>query len=44
MRAPATGEAIAGQVLGGDPVPAFDPLRFDGDEQFDPVPDRAPLE
>ncbi|MUV61719.1 FAD-binding oxidoreductase, partial [Halobacterium sp. CBA1126] len=35
MRAPATGEAIADAVLGGETVPAFDPTRFDGDEVFD---------
>ncbi|MFB6218704.1 MAG: NAD(P)/FAD-dependent oxidoreductase [Halobacteriaceae archaeon] len=44
MRAPATGEAVAEQVLGGEGVPAFDPGRFDGDEAFDPVPEDAPLE
>jgi glycine/D-amino acid oxidase-like deaminating enzyme len=37
MRAPATGEAIADQVLGGDGVGPFDPSRFDGDEQFEVV-------
>ncbi|MCG1002206.1 MULTISPECIES: FAD-binding oxidoreductase [Halobacterium] len=37
MRAPATGEAIAEEILGGTGVPAFDPTRFDGDEQFDVV-------
>jgi sarcosine oxidase subunit beta len=37
MRAPATGEAIAEQVLGGEGVPAFDPARFDGSESFDVV-------
>ncbi|WP_232687350.1 NAD(P)/FAD-dependent oxidoreductase [Halobacterium zhouii] len=37
MRAPATGEAIAEQVLGGEGIPAFDPTRFDGDEAFDVV-------
>lgn len=44
MRSPATGEAIATQLLDGEGVSAFDPGRFDGDEQFDPVPDGAPLE
>lgn len=37
MRAPATGEVIAEQMLGGDGIPAFDPTRFDGDEAFDVV-------
>jgi sarcosine oxidase subunit beta len=37
MRAPATGEVIAEQILGGDGIPAFDPTRFDGDEEFDVV-------
>jgi sarcosine oxidase subunit beta len=37
MRAPATGEAVAAQVLGGEGVPEFDPTRFDGDEEFDIV-------
>ncbi|SEW07008.1 NAD(P)/FAD-dependent oxidoreductase [Halobacterium jilantaiense] len=37
MRAPATAEAIAEQVLGGDGVPAFDPTRFDGSESFEVV-------
>jgi glycine/D-amino acid oxidase-like deaminating enzyme len=36
MRAPAVGELLAEAVLAGDraPVPAFDPDRFDGDEEF----------
>jgi sarcosine oxidase subunit beta len=34
MRAPALGEAAAEAVLGGDPLPSFDPARFDGDEEF----------
>ena len=34
MRAPATGEAVAAEILGGEGVPAFDPTRFDGDETF----------
>jgi len=37
MRAPATGELVADEILGGDGVPAFDPTRFDGDEAFDVV-------
>ena len=37
MRAPAVGERLAAQVLGGEGIPAFDPGRFDGDEQFDIV-------
>ncbi len=37
MRAPALGEAIAEQILGGDGIAAFDPTRFDGDEAFDIV-------
>jgi sarcosine oxidase subunit beta len=36
MRAPATGEAIAEQMLGAEGVAAFDPTRFDGDEAVDP--------
>jgi len=36
MRAPATGEAVAEQVLGvGEGIPAFDPTRFDGSESFE---------
>ncbi|WP_313691256.1 NAD(P)/FAD-dependent oxidoreductase [Halorarum halobium] len=36
MRAPATGEEIAAQVLGdSDGVPAFDPGRFSGGEEFE---------
>jgi len=34
LRAPATGEAVATQILGGDGIPAFDPGRFDDDEEF----------
>lgn len=35
MRAPATGEVIAQQVLGVDSgIEQFDPKRFDGDEEF----------
>lgn len=37
MRAPALAEALAEQVLGGDPIAGFEPTRFDGDERFDPV-------
>ena len=35
MRAPATGEILAAQVLGGSGVAQFDPDRFDGDEAFE---------
>lgn len=34
MRAPAVGERLAAEVLGGDGITAFDPGRFDGTEQF----------
>ncbi|MFC7225992.1 FAD-binding oxidoreductase [Salinirubellus salinus] len=37
MRAPATGERLAEQVLGGKGIPPFDPGRFDGDEPFEIV-------
>lgn len=37
MRAPATGELVAEQILGGDGIPSFDPMRFTGDESFDIV-------
>jgi glycine/D-amino acid oxidase-like deaminating enzyme len=37
MRAPALGEALAEQVLGGSGVGAFDPDRFDGGESFEVV-------
>ncbi|WP_394741348.1 NAD(P)/FAD-dependent oxidoreductase [Natronococcus roseus] len=37
MRAPAIGERIADQVLGGEGIEPFDPTRFDGDEAFDVV-------
>jgi glycine/D-amino acid oxidase-like deaminating enzyme len=37
MRAPAVGEALAEEVLGGDGVAAFDPTRFEGDESFEIV-------
>ncbi|SDQ53529.1 NAD(P)/FAD-dependent oxidoreductase [Natronobacterium texcoconense] len=35
MRAPAIGERIATEILGGDGIDAFDPTRFDGDEEFE---------
>lgn len=35
MRAPAMGERIANQLLGGDGIDAFDPTRFSGDEEFE---------
>jgi glycine/D-amino acid oxidase-like deaminating enzyme len=34
MRAPALGETVAGQIRGGDGIDAFDPRRFEGDEEF----------
>jgi glycine/D-amino acid oxidase-like deaminating enzyme len=37
MRAPALGEVLAEQVLGGTGVGAFDPDRFDGGESFEVV-------
>jgi glycine/D-amino acid oxidase-like deaminating enzyme len=37
MRAPATAEAIAAQMLGGAGVDPFDPTRFSGDEAFEVV-------
>ncbi|MFU8869255.1 NAD(P)/FAD-dependent oxidoreductase [Natronococcus sp.] len=37
MRAPAIGERVADQVLGGEGIDPFDPTRFDGDESFDVV-------
>jgi glycine/D-amino acid oxidase-like deaminating enzyme len=37
MRAPALGEAVAAEMLGGDGIVRFDPSRFDGDEEFDVV-------
>jgi len=37
MRAPALGERIGEQVLGDDGIDAYDPDRFDGDEDFDVV-------
>jgi sarcosine oxidase subunit beta len=37
MRSPALGETIAEQILGNDGIPAFDPNRFDGNEEFEIV-------
>ncbi|WP_338727698.1 FAD-dependent oxidoreductase [Haladaptatus sp. DJG-WS-42] len=37
MRAPAIGERLATQVLGGEGIQAFDPRRFRGDEEFEIV-------
>jgi glycine/D-amino acid oxidase-like deaminating enzyme len=37
MRAPALGERIADQILGGSAIDRFDPNRFAGDESFDVV-------
>ncbi|QFU83268.1 NAD(P)/FAD-dependent oxidoreductase [Natronorubrum aibiense] len=37
MRAPAIGERLAADVLGGEGIDAFDPTRFDGDEAFEIV-------
>jgi len=37
MRAPALGEQIADEILGGDGVRRFDPTRFDGSETFEIV-------
>ncbi|WP_415380877.1 NAD(P)/FAD-dependent oxidoreductase [Halosimplex sp. TS25] len=37
MRAPALGERIADEILGGEGIDAFDPRRFDGDETFEVV-------
>jgi glycine/D-amino acid oxidase-like deaminating enzyme len=37
MRAPATAEAIAAQIRGGEGIALFDPTRFDGTEEFDIV-------
>jgi sarcosine oxidase subunit beta len=36
-RAPAIGERVALEILGGDGIGAFDPTRFDGDEDFEIV-------
>ena len=35
MRAPALGEVIAREILGGEGIAHFDPTRFDGDEHID---------
>jgi glycine/D-amino acid oxidase-like deaminating enzyme len=35
MRAPAIGEVVAEEMLGGEGIPGFDPTRFDGDEAFE---------
>ena len=35
MRSPAIGQRLAGEILGADGLPAFDPNRFDGDESFE---------
>jgi len=35
MRSPAIGKRLAGEIRGGDGIPAFDPLRFDGEESFE---------
>ncbi|NIB98670.1 FAD-dependent oxidoreductase [Halobacterium sp. R2-5] len=37
MRAPATGEVIAEEIVGGGGVTEFEPTRFDGDEEFEIV-------
>ena len=37
MRAPAIGQRLAEQVVGGEGIEAFDPTRFDGDETFEIV-------
>ena len=37
MRAPALGEQLAEEILGGDDIQRFDPTRFDGSETFDIV-------
>jgi len=37
MRAPALGERVAEEILGGDGIASFAPTRFDGDEEFDVV-------
>lgn len=37
MRAPALAEAAAAAVLDENPLPEFDPARFDGDEEFEVV-------
>lgn len=35
MLAPATAEAVAEEILGGEGISPFDPRRFDGTEEFD---------
>ena len=35
MRSPAIGQLLAGEIRGGEGLPAFDPLRFDGEETFE---------
>lgn len=35
MRAPAVGEVVAEQILGGEGIAGFDPGRFEGDEDFE---------
>jgi len=37
MRAPAIGQRLAAEIVGGSGINAFDPTRFDGDEAFDVV-------
>jgi sarcosine oxidase subunit beta len=37
MRAPAIAERLTSSVLGGEGIPAYDPARFDGDEEFEIV-------
>jgi sarcosine oxidase subunit beta len=37
MRAPAIAEALAAQLLGSEQIAGFEPARFSGDEQFEPV-------
>jgi len=37
MLAPAVAERLTASVLGGEDVPAYDPTRFDGDEEFEIV-------
>jgi len=37
MRAPAIAERLADQLLGGEGIAGFEPTRFAGDEQFEPV-------
>ncbi len=35
MRSPAIGQRLAREIRGGEGLPAFDPLRFDGEETFE---------